>query len=169
MVALCLGLSLCVSLAALAQNEPAPGTTPPATATNTETNPGKETNEALRVSLELQEQIHAAQLALQKNREEQAALEKEVAGRLKVLEESVQTIVDDAKRAAAARQVAVRVVHLGRAVDAHRHDEGVAFDQRDEALVYERAVGRELEGDALAECFRLLAGIRRDGLDEPQA
>ena len=49
-----------------------------------------DTNAALRASLELQEQLHASQLALKQNREERAALEKEVAARLKVLEEAVK-------------------------------------------------------------------------------
>jgi len=58
--------------------------------TETSEKPADETNEALRVSLQLQEQIHEAKIALQKNQEQQAALEKEVSTRLKTLEETVQ-------------------------------------------------------------------------------
>ncbi len=70
----------------LAANTP---TTNAPTETVAASSPANDTNEALRASLALQEQIHAAQLALQQNREEQAELEQEVAARLKTLEETI--------------------------------------------------------------------------------
>ncbi|MEK7780265.1 MAG: hypothetical protein AAB370_02045, partial [Verrucomicrobiota bacterium] len=64
----------------------------PAAETGAEIIPAaSETNDTLRASLELQEQLHASQLALKQNREERAALEKEVAARLKILEEAVNS------------------------------------------------------------------------------
>lgn len=63
----------------------------PAADIGAETTTASETNDTLRASLELQEQLHASQLALKQNREERAALEKEVAARLKILEEAVNS------------------------------------------------------------------------------
>lgn len=63
----------------------------PLCASETDAPPTTHTNDTLRASLELQEQLHASQLALRQNREEREALEKEVATRLKVLEEAVKS------------------------------------------------------------------------------
>jgi len=66
-------------------------TAPPLQANETDAATATNTNDNLRASLELQEQLHASQLALRQNREEREALEKEVATRLKVLEEAVKS------------------------------------------------------------------------------
>ena len=55
-----------------------------------ETAPPNGSNDTLRASLELQEQLHASQLALKQNREERESLEKELTTRLKALEEGVK-------------------------------------------------------------------------------
>jgi tetratricopeptide (TPR) repeat protein len=54
-----------------------------------------DTNETLRVSLLLQEQLHATQLALERNRQESEALAAAVAARVKALEDAVNSQRDD--------------------------------------------------------------------------
>lgn len=76
-------LTTLTSLRAQTDSNPAEETSEPATV--------EATDDSLRTSLQLQEQLHAATLALQKNREEQAALEQEVAARLKNFEEVLTT------------------------------------------------------------------------------
>ncbi len=73
---------LCLTARLWGANEPAPEPAPAATI---------ETNGALRASLELQEQLHASQLALKQNRDEREALENALVTRLKVLEEAVNS------------------------------------------------------------------------------
>jgi tetratricopeptide (TPR) repeat protein len=78
---------LCFSPAELpAQSDaPAPNSTPAR-----ETPVTSDATEALRVSLELQAQLHAAQEALKRNEVEQRELEKDMAARLLALEEAIQ-------------------------------------------------------------------------------
>lgn len=105
----CLGIAIMLGWLTqpLAATESAPAANP--TASEQPAQPtSPETNEALRASLALQEQVHAAQMALQKNREEQAALEKEVASRLRVLEEVVTTQRSEELEAVKARVETLR-------------------------------------------------------------
>jgi tetratricopeptide (TPR) repeat protein len=65
-------------------------------------------NDTLRVSLQLQEQLHATQLALERNRQESEALAAAVAARVKALEEAVNSQRDNKVDAMQARMDSLR-------------------------------------------------------------
>lgn len=92
----------------------------PAAANETEATIGSpnlnDTNAALRASLELQEQLHASQLALKQNREERESLEKELSSRLKALEDGMK-----AKNSSELETMKARVDALRKDLDDNNH------------------------------------------------
>lgn len=105
LLALSLLLSPLPNLSAASTNEFAP-----------ETAAHADTNSALRASLELQEQLHASQLALKQNREERESLEKELTARLKSLEDGMK-----AKNSGELESMKARVDSLRSDLDKNNH------------------------------------------------
>lgn len=75
-----------------------------------------DTNAALRASLELQEQLHASQLALKQNRDERESLEKELTTRLQALEDGMK-----AKNSSELENMKARVDALRKDLDDNNH------------------------------------------------
>ncbi len=103
LVLLCITINVGIGFAATVGNatEEAPEILANPNATN-------DTNETLRASLQIQEQLHATQLALERNRQESEALAAAVAARVKALEDAVNSQRDDKVNAMQQRMDSLR-------------------------------------------------------------
>lgn len=106
LVLLCIGISIGIGFAAPVASATEEG--PEILASPNATNATHDTNETLRVSLQLQEQLHATQLALERNRQESEALAAAVAARVKALEDAVNSQRDDKVNAMQQRMDSLR-------------------------------------------------------------
>jgi tetratricopeptide (TPR) repeat protein len=152
----CVAALLFPSLELLGQSDPpVPNSTPAK-----ETPVTSDGTEALRVSLELQAQLHAAQEALKRNEVEQRELEKDMAARLLALEEAIQK-----QRSAELEAMQAKVDSLRKDLDSNgrtllRFGAGIAvigfFVLLATGYLQWRSVNRLAEFSALVQSVRAL-------------